>query len=48
LQAQCLEREANQLVVIAETLHTLRGALRREEIEVVNKPAIMMEEEKCT
>ena len=40
LEAKYLERDANQLVIIAETLSTLKEGLTREELIIVNKPVI--------
>lgn len=40
LEADYLKRNANQLVIIAETLSTLKEGLTREELIIVNKPAI--------
>lgn len=40
LEAGYLERDANQLVIIAETLSTLKEGLTREELIIVNKPEI--------
>ena len=40
LDAGWLCREADNLVIVAETLATLLGGLEREEIEVVNKSSL--------
>jgi len=39
-----IKEEADQLVVAAETMHTLEEGLTREELEVVNKPEVKKEE----
>ncbi len=36
-------KEAEQLAVVAETLHTLEEGLTREELEIVNKPEVAKE-----
>ena len=36
--AGLIAQEAEQLVVAAETMHTLKEGLNREELEIVNKP----------
>ena len=40
LEAGYLERDAKQLVIIAETLSTLKEGLTREELIIVNKPVM--------
>lgn len=46
LNAHYIEGYSNQLVVVAETLHTLREGLTRHNLEVVNKPEIKEEDDK--
>ena len=38
--AKLIKEEANELVIAAETMHTLEGGLSREELEIVNKPEV--------
>lgn len=40
LTAQRLAREAEQLVIAAETMYTLEQGISREELVVVNKPPV--------
>lgn len=40
LSAQWLAKEAEQLVIAAETMYTLEAGLSRSQLEVVNKPEI--------
>lgn len=39
LTADWLHRETGYLLVVANTLHTLKGGITRSEVEIVNKPS---------
>ena len=41
--ARLINEEAEQLVIAAETMHTLKEGLTREELEIVNKPKVKEE-----
>lgn len=38
-----IKQEADELVIAAETMHTLEEGLSREELEVINKPEVKRE-----
>ncbi len=42
--AGLIKREADELVIAAETMYTLEEGLSREELEVVNKPEVEVKE----